>query len=253
MKPSDEPKVTLAQAQRRLRALANPERAQFLLRFFRTGPGQYAEGVVFLGLTMPDVRTLARDFAGLPLEDVVELLHSKWHEERTLALLLLVKRSAKADAGTRAHIARLYLDNTAFINNWDLVDLSAEHVIGGWLRDRDRAVLYQLARSASLWERRIAVLATFHFIKQGDFTDTLRLCELLLDDSHDLIHKATGWMLREVGKRDVTALRNFLDEHAPRMPRTMLRYAIEKLPELERKRFMAVKRDAEPQKTQKTQ
>jgi 3-methyladenine DNA glycosylase AlkD len=233
-------KVTLAQTRKAVRELANPERASFLLRYFRTGPGQYAEGDQFLGLTMTDVRTLVRQFAALPLADVVKLLHSKWHEERTLAMLLMVKRSARADADTRARLARLYLDNTQYINNWDLVDLSAEHVIGAWLRDRDRAVLYQLARSDSLWERRIAVLTTFQFIKHGDFEDTLRLCELLLDDVHDLIHKATGWMLREVGKRDVAVLRSFLDQHAARMPRTMLRYALEKLPESERKRFMAV-------------
>jgi len=173
--------------------------------------------------------------------EVLELLRSKWHEERLLALLILARRfeKAKRDEAARARIVKLYLANTQWINNWDLVDTSAPQILGAWLLTRDRAVLRRLAKSKSLWEQRIAVVTTLAFIRAGGFTDTLRLCEQFLTHEHDLMHKACGWMLREAGKRNVEVLREFLRPHASQMPRTMLRYAIEKLPEPERRRWMA--------------
>lgn len=227
-----------------MQALADPEAARFLQGFFKTGPGQYAEGDRFLGIRVPALRRLARELRGLALPDAVELLRSPMHEERLLALLILDDAYARGDRATRSAVARLYLRHTRFINNWDLVDASAPYILGPHLEHRDRRVLVRLARSRSLWERRIAVVATFHFIRQHDFADTLRLAELLLGDRHDLIHKAVGWMLREVGKRDVATLESFLHLHAGRMPRTMLRYAIERLPEAARRRYMRAPRSA---------
>ena len=236
-----------------LKRHADPAKVSAHERFFRTGKGEYGEGDRFIVVSVPNQRTIAKQFKDLSLGEIAKLLDDKIHECRLTALLILCEQFPRADTDGRQKIADLYIEKMDRVNNWDLVDTSAYKILGAYLEDKGRSLLDELAESDDLWRQRIAIVATYHFIKQGDFTDTLRLCELLLDDSHDLIHKATGWMLREVGKRDVTALRNFLDEHAPRMPRTMLRYAIEKLPELERKRFMAVKRDAEPQKTQKTQ
>jgi 3-methyladenine DNA glycosylase AlkD len=228
---------------RRLRALADPVQAAALQRFFKTGPGEYAEGDRFLGVKVPAIRTLAREYRALPLDETARLLRSPWHEARTLALVILVRQYARADEATRARIHRLYLDHTAYINNWDLVDGSAEHIVGAHLADGRRTLLRQLANSRSVWERRIAVMATFHFIKLGEFEETLALAERLLDDPHDLIHKAVGWMLREVGKRDRAAEEAFLRAHAARMPRTMLRYAIEKFPEPLRRRYLDMKRN----------
>jgi 3-methyladenine DNA glycosylase AlkD len=179
---------------------------------------------------MPTLRKLTREYAQLAMDEVIALLHSPWHEERVMALLLLVQSYQRGDERHRGRVHRLYLANTAHINNWDLVDISAEHIVGAHLLERSHRPLRKLARSASLWERRIAVLATFHFIRQGRFETTLEIAGMLLDDPHDLIHKAVGWMLREVGKRDEATARAFLDEHADRMPRTMLRYAIERYP-----------------------
>jgi 3-methyladenine DNA glycosylase AlkD len=175
----------------------------------------------------------------LPLEEVEELLHSKIHEERLAALAILVAHAAKADAGGRKAIYDLYLANTRFVNNWDLVDLSAPQIVGGHLERKSRKPLYRLARSSWLWDRRISILATFHFIRQADFGDTLKIAEILLDDEEDLIHKAAGWMLREVGKRDRPALEGFLGRHHRIMPRTMLRYAIERFPDRKRRAYMA--------------
>jgi 3-methyladenine DNA glycosylase AlkD len=224
-----------------LRAAARPGDAAVLQRFFKTGPGEYGEGDVFLGVRVPAIRRIVRAHradAGLPA--IRGLLASLYHEARLLGLLLLVERFRRGSARERVAIFRLYLASTDRINNWDLVDLSAEHIVGGGLRERrDRSLLDRLARSASLWERRIAVLATFHFIRRGEFDDTLRLARRLLADPHDLMHKAVGWMLREVGKRDAPRLRAFLDRHAAVMPRTMLRYAIERFPEAERRRYLA--------------
>lgn len=223
----------------RLRKLANPQDAANLQRFFKTGPGEYGEGDVFLGIRVPAIRELAREFRGqVAVEEAVALLQSEVHEARMLALFLLVDVFQRGDESVRREVYRTYLAQTGRINNWDLVDLSAPQIVGGWLASRDRKPLYRLAASAALWERRIAVLATFTFIRQGDFADILALAERLLHDEHDLLHKALGWMLREVGKREAGALEAFLDRHATTMPRTMLRYAVEKFPEPRRRHYM---------------
>ena len=233
--------MTLADAQAALRAHANPDVARVLQRFFKTGPGQYGEGDVFLGVKVPPVRALAKRCSDLPLADVLRLLRSRFHEERLLALLVLVGQYARGDDTRRQHVYDLYLANTAYINNWDLVDTSAHFIVGPHLAGRPGttpAPLLKLARSASVWERRIAIIATFHFIRHREFAATLRVAKLLLADKHDLIHKAVGWMLREVGNRDVAVLGHFLDAHHKAMPRTMLRYAIERLEPDERRRYM---------------
>lgn len=214
----------------RLRQLGDPEDARFLQRYFRTGPGEYGEGDQFLGIRIPVLRRLAREHRGVPPDEIAELLRSPWHEARMLALLLMVDAYVRGGADARDAIYTLYLANTRYVNNWDLVDSSAPYIVGAHLEDGDRGVLERLARSDSLWERRIAILATLHFIRRGDFDPTLRIAELLVDDGHDLIHKAVGWMLREVGNRDRAAEEAFLRRHHRSMPRTMLRYAIEKFP-----------------------
>lgn len=220
------------------RSLANPEKAKILSRFFKTGKGEYGEGDQFLGITVPQSRVLARKYSGMLLQEVAELLKSTFHEERLVALLILVRKYQKGDEKQKSDIFSFYLNSTHWINNWDLVDQSADKIIGAGLRD-DRGILYSLARSENLWERRIAMIATFHFIRKNDFKDTFKIAELLLSDRHDLIHKAVGWMLREVGKRDPEAQEAFLREHYRKMPRTMLRYAIEKFSEDRRKFYMS--------------
>jgi 3-methyladenine DNA glycosylase AlkD len=239
------PRLSVARLRRRLREAARPEDARALQRFFKTGPGDYGEGDVFLGVRVPAIRALVRQADGLSVTQAQGLLRSKFHEERLLALLLLVRRFQRGDDRARETIFRLYLRETRCINNWDLVDLSAPHILGGWLLRRDRSILHELAGSSGLWRRRMAVLATLAFIRAGQFQDTVRLCEKLLSDRHDLMHKACGWMLREAGKRDAGVLRRFLRAHAPRMPRTMLRYAIERLPEPERRQWLAVSPQSE--------
>jgi 3-methyladenine DNA glycosylase AlkD len=230
--------VTLAGLRRRLQRLASPADAQFLQRFFKTGPGEYGAGDRFIGIRVPVLRRLAREFRQLPPRAVSALLRSPIHEERLLALIILVDACRSADETGLAEIYNFYLTHLDRVNNWDLVDVSAPHIVGRHLAGRSRKILFRLARSKILWRRRVAMLATFHFIRAGDFADALRLAELLLGDQHDLMHKAVGWMLREIGKRDVAALKQFLDRHAARMPRTMLRYAIEKLPAPARKRYL---------------
>jgi 3-methyladenine DNA glycosylase AlkD len=232
--------TTAAEASRALQALADPAIAQHSRRFFRTGPGEYGEGDQFLGIRVPDLRRQVRPFASLPLSDVRSLLHSPWHEERLFALLLLVHRFQlrKITLQEQQAIFELYLANRGQVNNWDLVDSSAHQLVGGWLWSRPRALLYELAASDSLWDRRIAIISCYHFIKRDDFADTLALAALLRKDPEDLMHKATGWMLREVGNRDRAAERGFLQQHYQAMPRTMLRYAIEKFPEDERQAFL---------------
>jgi len=224
----------------KIRALAGPAKAASSLRFFKTGPGEYGAGDEFLGLTVPEIRSLAPQSDSLVEADVLTLLRSNWHEERLLALLIWVRRfvKAKKDELLRERIVDLYLANTKWINNWDLVDSSAPQLLGAWLLRRDRSVLQTLAKSKSLWEQRIAVLATQAFIRAGEFDDTVQLCEGFLDHPHDLMHKACGWMLREAGKRDEAVLLAFLDQRAAKMPRTMLRYAIEKLEPAVRKSYM---------------
>lgn len=230
--------MTATTPREKLYALADHERAAALQRFFKTGPGEYAEGDRFIGVRVPQIRQLVKAHAATPLPDLQRMLYSPVHEERLLALLLMVHQFQCGDAALRKTLYELYLVSTDVINNWDLVDASAEHIVGGWLFGRSRKPLYKLARSRSLWERRIAIMATFHFIKCGEFTETLRLAELLLGDGHDLIHKAVGWMLREVGKRDLAAEEAFLQQHYREMPRTMLRYAIEKFPERRRLAYL---------------
>jgi 3-methyladenine DNA glycosylase AlkD len=214
----------------RLEALGDPGHARFVAGYFRTGPGEYGEGDRFLGIRVPVLRRLVREYRGLPLERAAELLRSLWHEARLLACLLLADAYPRGDADAREAIYRLYLENTEHINNWDLVDTSAPHVVGAHLEAGDRTELERLARSDSVWERRIAILATQHFIRRGDFGSTFKVAEMLVHDRHDLIHKAVGWMLREVGDRDRGAEEVFLRRHHRTMRRTMLRYAIEKFP-----------------------
>jgi 3-methyladenine DNA glycosylase AlkD len=231
-------KGALAAVRREVRRTASSERAAAGGWFFKTGPGEYGEGDRFLGVTVPEIRRVARCHQDLAQRDVIALLTSPWHEERLLALLILVRQHERGNEGTRGAIHRLYLRNIRSVNNWDLVDCSAAQIVGAHLA-ANRTLLRRLAKSRSLWERRIAMIATSHYIKQGDFRDALTVAELLLDDDHDLIHKAVGWMLREVGKRDRRAEERFLNKHAGRMPRTMLRYAIERFPEPLRKRYLA--------------
>lgn len=221
-------------AQQRLRSLADPAVAAGSARFFKTGPGEYGEGDVFIGIKSPTLKAVAKEFKGLPLAEVECLLHSPVHEDRTLALVILVGQFTKGDDATQKAIYDLYLANTGRINNWDLVDISAPQIVGGYLEKRSRKPLFRLAKSSSLWERRISIVATHWFIRHGDYADTLRIAEKLLGDKEDLIHKAVGWMLREIGKRDVAVLEEFLGEHCGVMPRTMLRYAIERFPEKKR-------------------
>lgn len=218
--------------------LKDPEKAQVLSGFFKTGKGQYGEGDIFLGIKVPEQRRIAKKFSGLDLEDIRRLLYSKIHEHRLVALLVLINRYRNADAGGRQEVFDFYLSMTERINNWDLVDVSAPNIIGDYLIDKDRDILYTLAKSSSIWERRIAVISTLAFIKKGMYEDTLRISELLLDDKHDLIHKATGWMLRETGKRDQVVEERFLRKYHSRMPRTMLRYAIERFDNNLRKHYM---------------
>jgi len=220
-----------------LQKLSDKKRAEHAQGFFKTGKGEYAEGDVFMGIRVPVLRELVKKCKGLSVEEIVTLLHSKLHEERLLSLLLMVDRFKKGDEKTKERIYRLYLDNAGFVNNWDLVDSSAHLIVGAYLEKRDRKILYKLVKSESMWERRIAVIATFHFIRKDQFDDTFKLCELLLDDKEDLIHKATGWMLREAGKRDQGAEEGFLKEHYKKMPRTMLRYAIERFSEGKRREY----------------
>jgi 3-methyladenine DNA glycosylase AlkD len=228
---------TSAEAMAALREQADHARARSNAWFFKTGPGQYGAGDVFLGLRLPQIRALIRPFATLPLGEIEKILASRYHEERLFALLVLVRQYEKAGAERRDDIFQAYIDNIDRINNWDLVDLSAR-LIGWHLQDGDRSFLYDLIESDSLWHRRIGIIATFGWIRQGDFTDALELSLRLLDDREDLIHKAVGWMLREIGNVDGRIERDFLRRHAAIMPRTMLRYAIEKFPEAERREFM---------------
>lgn len=230
--------MTAKEIQQQMRRFATKEKAELLQRFFKTGPGQYGEGDKFLGVMVPNIRLVVKEFRDTPLSEVKKLMRSPWHEERVLALLILVDQFGRGNEVLRGKIYQLYVKNTGSINNWDLVDLSAPKIVGPYLDSRSRALLYRFVRSKNLWERRIAILATFHFIRQGDFADSLTLAEMLLDDDHDLMHKAVGWMLREVGKKDAAVLEDFLKKHHRKMPRTAFRYAIERFPEAKRKRYL---------------
>ena len=221
-----------------LRARGNPAIAAHSARFFKTGKGEYGEGDRFLGIRVPELRRLARRYRDAGERAVLALLKSRYHEARLLALLMLVDRYEGGGETCRARIFECYLEHRRFVNNWDLVDLSAPRIVGPYLAQRDRQLLYDLARSAVVWDRRIAVMATLAFIRAGDFDDTLELAAALLDDEHDLIHKAAGWMLREIGKRDQATEQAFLERHYRDMPRTMLRYAIEQLPKARRRAYL---------------
>ncbi len=217
--------------------LANSKRAEIYHRFFKTGKGEYGEGDKFLGIPVPPLRMLSLKYKHLPLNDIQQLLQSKFHEKRVLALFILAHQYKKAE--DKKFYVDFYIHNTKYINNWDLVDLSAYKILGDYLLDKkDRSILYVLAKSANVWERRIAIISTFAFIQQKQFTDTVHIAESLLADAHDLIHKAVGWMLREMGKKDPIILEHFLNRHIRKMPRTMLRYAIEKFSEEKREYYL---------------
>ena len=230
--------AALSVIQTHLCNIADPATALILQRFFKTAPGQYGAGDLFLGIKVPALRALVKIFRDTPPKTIAALLKSKFHEERLFALLLLMDFYRYGDDADKRQAYDLYLAHTAYINNWDLVDVSAPHIVGNFLADKPRQVLYEFVASESLWERRIAIIATFHFIRSNEFADTLCLAEYLLGDQHDLIHKAVGWMLREVGKRDQTVLEEFLQRHYRIMPRTMLRYAIERFPEARRRQYL---------------
>lgn len=222
----------------KLQKLSNKKKAKVLQGFFKTGPGEYGEGDIFLGITVPVLRKVSKEHADISLRETVQLLKSSVHEERLLSLFMLVYAFAKGEAAVQKKIYSLYLRNSKYINNWDLVDLTAPNIVGAYLLDKSRKPLYALAQSDNIWKRRIAMLATFQFIKQQDFNDALRIARILLRDEHDLIHKAVGWMLREVGKRSQPVEEQFLKQHYKKMPRTMLRYAIERFPEERRKQYL---------------
>jgi 3-methyladenine DNA glycosylase AlkD len=223
---------------KRLQKIGNKEDAQFLQRFFKTGVGQYGEGDIFLGIRVPALRKLAKEYTDLPFKEALPLLRSPYHEVRLFALILFVNAFAQGNETIQKKIYDLYMANTRYINNWDLVDISAPNIVGAFLMKRSKKPLYQLAKSKSLWERRIAVLATFWFIRSNKFADTFKIAKILLQDKEDLIHKAVGWMLREVGKRDIGRVEAFLQKHCLVMPRTMLRYAIERFTQSKRQMFL---------------
>lgn len=234
--------MSIVAIQQELRAMADPQKAVVLRQFFKTGPGQYGQGDRFLGIKIPDLRRLAKSHTTMAPLKVAKLLASTIHEQRMTALLIwnyqFDSAARTSDGFVQDAIYRLYLENTRWINNWDLVDVSAPHIPGAFLMDKDRSSLYELAGSASLWDRRIAIVATHHFIRHRQFEDTLAIAHRLLPDKEDLIHKAVGWMLREVGNRDQSVMEGFLVKHYRKMPRTMLRYAIEKLPEPRRRDYL---------------
>lgn len=227
-----------------LQSIGSSEKAVHLSRFFKTGPGQYGEGDRFLGVMVPYSRAIAKANKAMPLEEVQLLLESPWHEARLCALLILVYRfkERKITEEEREQIYSFYIKNARRCNNWDLVDLSCRDIVGEYLVDKDRSILYRLADSENLWEQRIAVVATWAFIRRLDFNDTLALAERLMAHKHDLMHKAVGWMLREVGKKDRETLTNFLEKNATQLPRTTLRYAIEHYPEPQRQYFLKMKK-----------
>lgn len=226
----------LVKIKQEMKSLSDPQKAKILQRFFKTGKGQYGEGDIFLGIVVPKQRALVKKYKDLSLKDIESLLHSKVHEHRLTALFILIDQYKRSSS--KKKIFNFYLKNVKYINNWDLVDLSAPNIVGDYLLGKDRKVLYKLAKSNNLWERRIAILSTLTFIRHNQFNDTLKLAKELLKDDHDLIHKAVGWMLREVGKRDQEVEESFLKKYYQVMPRTMLRYSIERFDEKTRTFYM---------------
>lgn len=233
--------TTLTQLKKDLARFASPAKAKIVAKFFKTGKGEYSEGDVFLGVKVPEVRSVVKKYLHLPLEDIKLLLQSKIHEHRLTGLLLLIEKFKRANNAEKKKLVNFYLKCTKYVNNWDLVDLSAHQLLGEWLHDKPKNLLHKLAQSKNLWERRISIISTYSFIRRMQFAHTLQIAETLLHDSHDLMHKAIGWMLREVGKREQAVLERFLQKHAHHMPRTMLRYAIERFPEQQRKKYLRKK------------
>ncbi|MBR9706134.1 DNA alkylation repair protein [Candidatus Pacearchaeota archaeon] len=232
--------TTLQELNKALEKEKNAEQAQILARFFKTGKGQYGEGDIFLGIKVPVQRRISKQFKELTINDLQQLLSSKVHEKRLISLFILIQKYKQSDETAKEEIFEFYLKNAKNVNNWDLVDLSAPNIVGDFLLSKDKKVLYKLAKSTNLWENRIAILATFTFIRNNQFKDTLNISKLLLNHSHDLIHKAVGWMLREIGKRDLKVEEDFLqeDNRYNKIPRTMLRYAIERFEESKRQKYL---------------
>jgi 3-methyladenine DNA glycosylase AlkD len=230
--------VTVKVIRESLRKLADPEIAVHSSRYFKTGKGEYGEGDIFLGIRVPVIRKHVRHYSAASLKEISVILKSPYHEERLFALLSLVEKFRKGGTADKTAIYRLYLGNTRYINNWDLVDTSASHIVGAYLEERSRKPLYRLAASKTLWERRIAIISTFHMIRRDDFEDAINIAGMAMNDREDLIHKAAGWMLREIGNRNLRVEKSFLNMYGQAMPRTMLRYAIEKFPARERKRYL---------------
>ena len=222
----------------KLNTLADKNVAKTMQWFFKTGKGDYGEGDVFIGLKVPTQRKLAKEFKDLSLTDIKQLLSSSVHEERLISLFILIGKYQKAEEKGKKEIFNLYLKNRKGVNNWDLVDISAPKIIGGYLLEKDKSILFKFAVSKNLWDRRIAILSTQEFIKNNNYKPTLQIAKMLIKDKHDLIHKAVGWMLREIGKKEIAVEENFLRVHYKEMPRTMLRYAIEKFPETKRKKYL---------------
>ncbi|NCN53056.1 DNA alkylation repair protein [Candidatus Wolfebacteria bacterium] len=230
--------LKLKDLEKELKSKADKEGAKVYSSFFKTGKGQYGEGDYFLGITMPQQRLIAKKYTHLSIKEIEQLIHSKVHEYRMTALIIWTYQYKEADRIKREKIYKAYIKNLKWINNWDLIDVTTPRIVGGYLLDKDRKILYKLAKSKNLWERRVAILTTFNFITKNDFKDALKISEILLKDEHALIHKAVGWMLREVGKRDIKQLEKFLKKYYKKMPRTMLRYSIEKFSEKKRKKYL---------------
>ena len=231
-------KASAKEIRRNLKELSDSAIAEQAQRFFKTGKGEYGEGDKFLGIRVPIIRKLVGKYLGVSIDEVLLLLRSSFHEERLFALLMLVQMFSRGTDKEKKEIYELYLSNTKYINNWDLVDSSASYIVGEYLENRDKQPIYDMARSEDLWERRISIMSMFHMIKCNDLNDALEISEILKNDREDLIHKAVGWMLREIGKRNLSVEKAFLKKHYKEMPRTMLRYAIEKFPEKERKMYL---------------
>ncbi len=233
--------MQVANLRKKLNEAADPKRAKLMRGYFKTGKGEYGEGDIFIGISVPEQRKIAKQFLDISFKELRELLHSKVHEERLTSLLILVYRFEKADEKGKKVIFNFLIKSRKQINNWDLVDLTAPKSIGVYLADKDKAILYKLVRSKNIWERRIAIMSTFPLIKKKEFQINLEFAAILLNDNHDLIQKAVGWMLREIGNRDMVVAESFLKRHYKNMPRTMLRYSIEKYPEAKRQKYLTGK------------
>ncbi len=229
----------LADLKKDFQKLTNPKKAKDYAQFFKTEKGEYGEGDLFLGIVVPEQKKLAKRYSNLSLDDTKELLKSKYHEHRLTSLFILINKYKNADEKLKKEIFNTYLTHTKYINNWDLVDSSAPYIVGNYLLNKNKKILYKLVNSKDLWEKRISILATLEFIRNNQFEDTIKIAEILLNDKHDLIHKAVGWMLREIGNRNLQVEERFLQKHAKQMPRTMLRYAIEKFPDEKRRGYLS--------------